>query len=113
MKIVKPSVELLWITPDAVKMIEKAGRTCYRSGDKIAEGSADKFIKMLHRSPPFILYNLGNDNDVCRHYQKLPLKNVYTVLGKLSKKKRVGRCSIEIFLSFTEFRAQMNMKWCF
>lgn len=27
--------------------IEKAGRTCYKSEDKISEGSAEKFIKMI------------------------------------------------------------------
>jgi thymidylate synthase (FAD) len=40
-------VELLAITPDAEKLIEKAGRTCYQSSDKITTDSAQKFIKML------------------------------------------------------------------
>jgi thymidylate synthase (FAD) len=31
MKIVQPSVELEWITPNAAKMVEMAGRTCYKS----------------------------------------------------------------------------------
>lgn len=47
MKIVKPSVELLWITPNAEKMIELAGRTCYKSESKITEESSAKFVKML------------------------------------------------------------------
>jgi thymidylate synthase (FAD) len=54
MKIVKPSVELLWITPNALQQIELAGRTAYKSEDKINEGSAEKFIKLImskeHRS---------------------------------------------------------------
>jgi len=37
MKIVQPSVELLWITPQAEKMIEIAGRTCYKSEPKVFE----------------------------------------------------------------------------
>jgi thymidylate synthase (FAD) len=35
MKIVEPSVEYLWATPQAEKMIEIAGRTCYKSEPKI------------------------------------------------------------------------------
>jgi len=46
MKIIKPSVEI--ITPidgEAIlKMLEAVGRTCYKSEDKIQEGSAEKFI---------------------------------------------------------------------
>lgn len=31
MKIVEPSVRLCWITPDPIKQIEEAARTCYKS----------------------------------------------------------------------------------
>lgn len=47
MKIVKPSAELISITPNAERLIEAAGRTCYKSEDKITEGSAAKFIQMI------------------------------------------------------------------
>lgn len=47
MKIIKPSVELLWITPNAEQMIERAGRVCYRSEDRIDEGSAERFIETI------------------------------------------------------------------
>ena len=40
MKIVKPSAELLWITPEAEFQIERAARTCYKSEDKITSDSA-------------------------------------------------------------------------
>lgn len=40
-------VELLHITVDAELHIERCGRTCYKSFDKITEGSAERFIKML------------------------------------------------------------------
>ncbi len=43
-------VELLAITPDAEKLIEKAGRTCYQSQAKITEESSEKFIRMLVKS---------------------------------------------------------------
>lgn len=48
MKIVKQSAELLWVTPNPEKQIEIAGRTCYKSEDKITDESASKFVKMLH-----------------------------------------------------------------
>lgn len=49
MKIIKPSYEIM--TPinrkELLKTIEIAGRTCYKSEDKITEDSASKFVKML------------------------------------------------------------------
>ncbi len=48
-------VSLLAITPDAQKVIEQAGRTCYLSFDKIGAKSASDFIQRLiklgHESP--------------------------------------------------------------
>ncbi len=43
-------VELLAITPDAEKLIEKAGRTCYLSFDKVNEESHKRFVRMLIKS---------------------------------------------------------------
>lgn len=49
MKIIKPSVEI--ITPvddsDILCHIERCGRVCYKSEDKITEGSAEKFVSGL------------------------------------------------------------------
>lgn len=47
MKIVEPSVILEWITPDALKVIERAGRTCYKSEWAITADSAPKFIEKI------------------------------------------------------------------
>lgn len=47
MRIVQPAVELLWITPNAVEVIERAGRTCYKSEDKITADSAERFVRMV------------------------------------------------------------------
>jgi thymidylate synthase (FAD) len=46
MKIIKPSYEILNKTEvgQALKLVEKAGRLCYKSEDRISEGSAGKFI---------------------------------------------------------------------
>lgn len=52
MRIIKPSIEIL--TPidreKILKTIELAGRTCYKSEDKITEDSASQFVKKVIRS---------------------------------------------------------------
>lgn len=49
MKLIKPSFEIL--TPvnreSVLQAIELAGRTCYKSEDKITESSASKFVNMI------------------------------------------------------------------
>lgn len=47
MQLIKPSIKLEFITPDALRLIEIAGRTCYKSEDKITSGSAVEFVKMI------------------------------------------------------------------
>ena len=47
MILVKPSHKILFISPEPLKIIEAAGRTCYKSEDKITEGSAEKFVRMI------------------------------------------------------------------
>lgn len=49
MRIIEPSVEILTdIDPkNILQTIEKAGRTCYKSEEKITEDSAVKFVGML------------------------------------------------------------------
>lgn len=50
MKIIAPSVSLVWITPDPEFQIEAAGRTCYKSEDKITEYSAQQFSKKMREA---------------------------------------------------------------
>ena len=51
MKIIKPSVEFFGAVPTeynaAIKFIEKCGRVCYKSEDKITEDSAEGFVRKL------------------------------------------------------------------
>ena len=44
------NIEILAVTPDAEKIIETAGRTCYKSGDKMTEGTSADFIRRLIRA---------------------------------------------------------------
>lgn len=45
-RILEPSVTLEWITPDAVRMIERAARTCYKSECKDGGSPAD-FVRRV------------------------------------------------------------------
>ena len=50
MKIIKPSVEIIHQEPGyngMIRHIEKCGRTCYKSADRITENSASKFVDSL------------------------------------------------------------------
>lgn len=49
MILTKPSHQILSFTPDPIKLIERAGRTCYRSEDLITDKSADKFVEMVRK----------------------------------------------------------------
>lgn len=49
MKIIEPKVELI-NAPDyetLLSTVEQAGRTCYKSEDKITDGSAEKFVRNI------------------------------------------------------------------
>lgn len=48
MRIIKPSYEILNISPaNPLELIELAGRVCYKSEDKITTGTADPFVRRI------------------------------------------------------------------
>lgn len=47
MKIIEQSHEILSVPDGLLQTIERAGRTCYKSEDRITPASAEKFVKML------------------------------------------------------------------
>lgn len=47
MKIIEQSYEILSVPEGLLQTLERAGRTCYKSEDKITSDSAEKFVKML------------------------------------------------------------------
>ena len=47
MRLIKPYHEILSYTKDPIQLIELAGRTCYKSEDKITEDSAKKFVESV------------------------------------------------------------------
>lgn len=77
-KIVEPKVVHHWVTPNALQAIEKAGRVCYKSEDKITDESSEKFVRMLvgrrheamieHACASFILTtDRGITHELVRH----------------------------------------------
>lgn len=48
--VVEPSFEILAMPSNALELLERAGRTCYKSEDRITEESAKRFVKMLRDS---------------------------------------------------------------
>lgn len=78
MNIVSQSVILEAITPNAMQLIERAGRTCYKSEDKITDESAIAFVKMIlerghesvieHASASFrVVTDRGVSHEFVRH----------------------------------------------
>lgn len=78
MKIVKPSATLLYLTKDAEKLIERAGRVCYKSECKITEESSGDFIRRIidsnhysvieHASATFLFVtDRGVSHEMVRH----------------------------------------------
>jgi len=47
MRLIHQSYEIISLPDNLLKTLEKAGRTCYQSKDKITYESAPKFVKML------------------------------------------------------------------
>lgn len=49
MRVIPPSHEILFLPPseEILKLIETAGRTCYKSEDRMEPGSAEAFIKRI------------------------------------------------------------------
>jgi len=85
MKIIEPSVEFFGAVPtdyeSTVKFIEMAGRTCYRSEDKITETSAEKFVKGLIRHGHLAMVEHSNFVVKARSYISYP-EEAPTLAGK-------------------------------
>lgn len=49
MLLVKPSAVILAVSLEPLQLIEAAGRTCYKSEDKITDSSAPAFVEMIKK----------------------------------------------------------------
>jgi thymidylate synthase (FAD) len=83
MQIVKPSVEWVPLEGDPLQVIERAGRSCYKSENKITDKSAEPFVKTIlekgHEAMIefsnfiFSIHQFGDRTSLIRH-----LKNHFT-----------------------------------
>lgn len=78
MLLVKPSFQIEAVTPDALRLIERIGRVCYKSEDKITEDSHLKFVETIlkkghesvieHASATVrFICNRGVSHEIVRH----------------------------------------------
>ncbi len=78
MQLIKPSIEFEWMTPEPLKAIERAGRTCWKSEGKVEVGSAERFVRMLlvkkhyamieHASASYrVICDRGVTHEIVRH----------------------------------------------
>ena len=71
MKLIKPSYEILEQSPGLkgiYKAIEVAGRTCYKSLDKITDDSAEGFVNRMIASKHYAMLEHGTV------YLKIPIE---------------------------------------
>lgn len=71
MKIIKPNAELIVNDGNSMEFIEKIGRTCYKSTDKITEGSAKTFVQGLIKRQHYAML----EHDVI--YVKIKTYSIY------------------------------------
>lgn len=116
MKLIKPSFEI-WNQPTSLegvyKQIEKVGRVCYKSEDKITEGSAKPFVDRMIKSGHGAMLEHGT---VYLQYETVksainPLTKYY--LNKYSKVK--AKCgiigeTIKLFVT-TNLRVLVENNW--
>lgn len=105
MKLIKPSFEILSQEngiDGMYKMIELAGRTCYKSEDKITEDSSVKFVQMLIDKGHSAMLEHGTV------YLKLHWYNIITIfkylINKYSKVKKLLHIT-------TNYRVLVENNW--
>lgn len=59
MKFVNANAKYVSMDGDPIEFIERVGRTCYKSEDKIEDGTADKFVERLAASGHYAMLEFG------------------------------------------------------
>lgn len=121
MKLINPSVQLLEQDPGIqgiYKQIELAGRTCYKSEDKITEDSAEKFVQRMINSKHYAMLEHGSvymeipDNlaweAICGDYQDNPFSSVtHLTIGEHED----GSCDSMRHFITTNYRVLVENDW--
>lgn len=112
MKIIKPSFEIIDQQPGIeglLKHIELAGRTCYKSEDKITEDSAKEFVERMVKSGHLSVLEHGTVylTIPTQHYKAQRYKrNHYSVTNTISTDGINGRT-----FATTNYRAIIENGW--
>lgn len=121
-KLIKPSFEIIEQKPGVdglLQHIERCGRTCYKSEDKITEDSAEKFVDMLVRRGHTAMVEHGTI------YLRIPEKSVdgqyvYPAKGKyIAQKYSIANSRLEgvaqnpysVFYVTTNYRVLLQNGW--
>lgn len=118
MKIQEQKVELIWITSHPEKTIERIGRTCYKSEDKITNDSHEKFIDNLlnlnhdamieHAVASFrIITNRSISHEIVRH-RLASFAQESTRFCNYTKDKFGGECT---FIEPPELFGTQRAEW--
>ena len=85
MRIVQAGYEIMNpLVPEGIlKRIEKVARTCYKSEDKITEGSAEKMVRALARSEHYAMLEHGT---IIMEMDERGYKLLLDTLGKIREK---------------------------
>lgn len=128
MRLIKPSFEIIEQEPGLqgiYKQIELAGRTCYKSLDKITEDSAEDFVNRMIASKHYAMLEHGTvylewepkslvepDGDKVysplRHYKHNPYSNFKIVYKQGSTP---GKYDVPVTLVTTNFRVLVENEW--
>jgi len=60
MKIIEQTHEILSLPDQGLQLLERAGRTCYKSENKITPDSAERFVEMLVRRGHHAMIEFGD-----------------------------------------------------
>jgi len=102
MKIIKPSVEFFGAVPTeynaSLKFIEMAGRTCYKSEDKITEDSAEGFVRKLIKAGHLAMVEHSNFVVRMRQPETIIMGLISTIVSVVGKYLNVIQNSDYIYV---------------
>lgn len=111
MKIIKPSAEVMKHDTDIYSFIERVGRTCYKSEDKIAEGTAKKFVTQLVKNGhlavcecEYLYFFFKDYNDIIGFMTRfiVPDSNSYKLLKHINISEQFLSGNIRAWIEFFE-----------
>lgn len=120
MKVIKPSVELMKHDIDIYSFIEKAGRVCYKSENKITDGSAKKFVSGLVSNGhyavcehEYLYFHFSDYNDVINFISGaiVPNSSSYGLTKYLNISERYISGSVRAWIEFFENVHALSKKY--